>query len=906
MSAPDFASFYQAIHGRDPFPWQSRLANRVLENGWPGAIDVPTGCGKTSVLDIGVYTLAVNAGRPFGERPPLRMFFIVDRRLVVDDVFAHAQKIASALETGKAEPLDWARKQLCLFDGALPLDVAQLRGGMYRSDAWAEAPNQPLICVSTVDQVGSRLLFRGYGVSGKMRPVHAGLVGNDALYILDEAHLSNPFLETLQAVGRYQTGGWVAEKIAPGIRVVEMSATRRKDATDSFHVEDEDWKSEALKPRLEAAKIARLRETRALAETAAEEARALGTEGVFGVVLNTVQAARDAFELLRANDECILLTGRVRPYDRDRILEKHKERIESGAKRTAGQRLFVVATQTVEVGADLDFDGLVTEAAPLDSLRQRFGRLNRLGRNIAARAVILRDLREASSWIYGESLTATWKWLKEKGEEVDFGVRAMNERLKGVDAGEYMPKQKSAPVLFPAHLEAWAQTNPAPAVDPDVAPFLHGGDSESADVQIVWRADLEDSEDPGYWVEQLRDAPPVPAEALAISISAARKWLARRVVPVADVEGAERVEAVETKTENPGRAFLIWRGPDDYDPASEISRIRPGDTIVVRSGEGGCDEYGWHPASTAAVSDIGDRAANAHVALAGGRYRTRVHPAVLKSIAETVRDFASAIQSDEPVDDSAVNAIKQESGARLWGTPRRYGRNSFIVTSRFWTPKGKRAPVQRDEEEGDLASFTTNVFLDEHIEGVTRMTRRFLKGCGINGGVSQVVIAAAERHDWGKLDLRFQFLLSPKQTGRPLAKGEGDYREYRSRKAEAAYPDGARHEFVSVALAENCGEWDAGVDGELALYLIGTHHGYGRPFPPAWNDSGYEIEGQWNGRTLRARDVHRVGRLGSGWAERYTAMTRRFGWWGLAYLEAILRRADGMQSRKEEEAHERA
>ena len=86
-----------------------------------------------------------------------------------------------------------------------------------------------------------------------------------------------------------------------------------------------------------------------------------------------------------------LIIGPARAVDRDKRAGELAP-IRTGQSKSRGEMtdpLVVVATQTIEAGVDIDFDGLVTEAAPLDALRQRFGRLNRAGRNITVEAVML-------------------------------------------------------------------------------------------------------------------------------------------------------------------------------------------------------------------------------------------------------------------------------------------------------------------------------------------------------------------------------------------------------------------------------------------------------------------------------------------------------------------------------------
>ena len=62
-------------------------------------------------------------------------------------------------------------------------------------------------------------------------------------------------------------------------------------------------------------------------------------------------------------------------------------------------------------------------------------------------------------------------------------LQALRE-AKGDDAlASMLSPTANAPVLLPAYLDCWVQSNPAPAADPEVAIFLHGPERDMADVE---------------------------------------------------------------------------------------------------------------------------------------------------------------------------------------------------------------------------------------------------------------------------------------------------------------------------------------------------------------------------------------------------------------------------------------
>lgn len=986
LAADDFPAFFKAIHGHDPFLWQMRLLKEVAETGrWPRAIAAPTGAGKTAVLDVALFHLAMEAHRGGERRAPVRICFAVDRRIIVDQAFERAKKIRDVLGAPADPVLARVAEALRAFGGA-PLHVEQLRGGMPREDDWARTPAQATILCTTVDQLGSRLLFRGYGVSERMAPVHAGLLGEDCLILLDEAHLSAALAETLDNVSRWRSARDSKELAAPW-GFSELTATPR-GLEHRFELNQEEKSEKNIHKRLQAEKFCELSDGGALAGTGAhaekfvEHALALAKacnrpDPVVAVIVNRVPFARAIFEVLKnaigeplvcppGADSVILLTGRVRPVERDDLIKRYRHRLFAGERKVAEKSLFVVATQCVEAGADFDFDALVTQIAPLDALRQRFGRLDRLGAKSPTRSVLIAAKDEVAKSakddpIYGDRAKATWAWLSEhalpadkknEGPSVDFGPNAM-QALIGSDplgASDCVAESKPAPILRCADLAFLSMTHPRPHPDPEISLFLHGELGRDTDVSIVWRADIEDcfkgpdsAEDRIERLGNILDlVPPRPGEALRIPLWQARAWLRRdqavATAPLADVDAPT---PQQERARSDGALQIARRKGGEKNTWEFVAavQIKAGDTLIAPSSHGGCDRFGWAPESKKDVPDIADEAAEHYE---GRRAFLRLHSrlwaqlgaagvaweevaALLAVHEQRARPFMEALSAvlnvgprgdaDNPLTNlhmkldrlreaESVTVERPYDAAADEGAPH--------IGAVLWARHGLKGELADQSgaavtDEGDAGSFQSErLLLSVHRVDVESIARDFTRAAGFSPRLADSVALAALLHDDGKADPRFQaYLAAGAPSGEPLAKSARRPRgEDSVARSDACLPDYWRHEALSVRLAIEylARAPRSDIDAELVVWLVGTHHGYGRPFFPhddGWDDHARSV----NGAVLAAAPGPQ--RLdfewnGVDWAQLFEALKRRYGVWGLAYLEAVVRLADHRASEMRE------
>ncbi|QDQ14173.1 type I-U CRISPR-associated helicase/endonuclease Cas3 [Streptomyces spectabilis] len=994
LTPEDFPDFVEAVHGHRPFPWQTDYLNQVAETGNWLDLDVPTGLGKTSLIDIWLFLLAWQCATGQERSVPLRLFFVVDRRLVVDQAHEHARTIQDALANASHESLTGrvAQALRTLSGESTALEAVRMRGGVDWASRWLRSPVQPAVITATVDQYGSRLLFRGYHTSPRMRPIDAALCGTDALLAVDEAHIAWPLLTTATDCTAYQHTATHPHLAHRGVQVVSLSATASADPARPRHrITERDREHPVAGSRLNAQRRLALRDASTLdknpslafahaVEQAMDAMLPLVARPVIGVVANTIRTARATFQRLSARDEIdvVLLTGRCRGQDRERLLDSRQMReLFKGIRADRDRPLVVVATQTIEVGVDVSFAGLISENAAAAPLIQRLGRLDRTGVLPWAPALVIRAAAPDPQDIpvYGPAAHATWEWLTTHAplatgaEDLRHSLRhglvinpaTLPALLDGTETASLNVPAPRIPVLHRTLLGSWTRTSPTPVPDQPTAPFLHGLSTTPEDVQVLWRSDLptmDGQPDWDRWAARMAQVPPHPAETVAIPARKLRRFLTQATADdtTSDLEGMpdHAMPAADRQQRSMAPVLRYDDRDNQWVPATGPRDIHPGSTIVLPSHYSGHDTYGWTGTPGAAVIDLADfpprtdsaptRLDAQPLALLGGFDEAAAHAATTaitqaskklltgegdECATDIVHQLLDRLLGLLPTADSAQptlgsyaydlhQRLSQLRTITTWdiaadGRSVRTGHaildaadpaRLLLVPARPQADRIERTAGVNDDD-ADGSSLTRPVSLPQHSKAVAARAANFAVRLELPAALVAAVETAAHAHDCGKHHPRFQCMLCAgdrllaESLGEPLAKSGMDPADRTGRRRAARlanWDPELRHEALSALAVQ---EWLAtgpastqGLDADLIVHLVASHHGHARPLlPPATDPNPVDV-------TCLMSDQQHItvnsAAMGTDWSgpDRFHALNRRYGPWGLVLLEAVVRLAD--------------
>jgi len=984
LTLSDFEKFFKAVNGNHgPFRWQENLLSVLLQNGrWPDRIAAPTGSGKTSAIDVHVFATALSAqdGWP---RLPRRLALVVNRRVLVDDQYERARYLSARLQEALAATEDSVLGEVALALSSLdklgdrvnreattpyPLVTGRLRGGSVPSRSWRDNPNACAVLCATPDMWGSRLLFGGYGTADRAASREAGLLAFDSVVLVDEAHLSRQLLVTADRVAELAIVAEEPLSGVPALQVVAVSATpgKRGQVKSSVAVEDDDLAANPeLNKRLTTPKPVKLvpvpewPNARQLPKIASAAARAVSdmrselasahqetasrSAATIGCYVNSVPMAVTVAKALRSEGlRVVLVCGQVRPADLERLREEYPGLL---TVEGSDQVDVLVTTQSLEVGADLDLAGIVTELASASALAQRAGRVNRIGKRdyeiaaedgkhaVTAVTVLvppdeLPDLKNNHSGPYSvKELNEALGWVR--GLEADrLGIAPWAVHQSAV------PEQDADRILYqrPELADAWqwARTSDELAAEPELDLWLSDSFDGETSVGIVVRdvipVDPTEAEDfvrglppdrrevfpVPYRTAQavLRDLlqaeeldpSPVPIRVRGEDISALKRRDSDRVdirpgdLVVIDssekiatpIEGmfsppvvvapaapdSEAEDELEQSSRVQAEDLLHYLPPLDP-PYRELDARYRGRLVLRLEWAEGKDRIAGFPRDLARriVTEFADSPENAEGLAEGDRHSALAAllneiaddaiPANLGRLVRAVTDLVSG-----PVKDSDIIVQPDEAPCRILVLDRR----------RAIAEEDRQIFAQREKE----------VFLEEHQGAVAERASWLAKNLNLPDGLRTALRLAGLHHDDGKADHRFQtYRLGKRGDGNLLAKSRREtIREARGDQRQAGLPSHWRHEQRSVVDA-----WDPihaqDVDPALALRLIGTSHGHGRSgFPHTARElAGPTDPAHW---LKRASDLFDFG----GWDELIELTHLRYGVWGCAYLEAVLRAAD--------------
>lgn len=999
-----------------PFPWQLDLLRRFRQGEVVSSIDIPTGLGKTGVMAVWLVA------RALGASVPRRLVYVVDRRAVVDQ----ATEVAESLRAWLAE--DRAVSAALGLDDR-PLPISTLRGQHIDNRAWLNDPSSPAIVVGTIDMVGSRLLFSGYGVSSKMRPYHAGLLGADTLVVLDEAHLVPAFEDLLRQVerGADSFGPKLKElrALLPRFKLLSLSATGRQTDTTPLSLSDADRRDPIVSKRLTAKKTLSIvelagavaEETTDANESAPSAAEADdANERSTGPKLAGV-LAKQAWDLARqgsaqvrclvfcnARKDATAVAAELRNLAKSASApeptielfvggRRVKERVQArdglarlgflaGTSVNLERSAFLIATSAGEVGVDLDADHVVCDLVAWERMVQRLGRVNRRGDGDAKVIVVveseptpsdgakkalerrkasndanmhLDELTKKLSALQGERTTvpkgqkksveakADEEKRKQAEKELKKSISACQKRIKAfkdadakvvarheaevaqhqalrqlleaarADGGGLSPDallklrerrdladalraattvEQLRPELTRALIDAWSMTSLEDHPGrPEVDPWLRGfGPNDRPQTTVVWRRHLPARADGAFDGKAAKRffeaAPPHTSEQLETETQLVLDWLIDRAAAVSEAKGDEAsldAKQIVAIALGPRGELRGWRTLEQL--ATAKSKVKNESKEAKKAREQGVKQLEEVLVGATLVVDA--RLDGLTDGLLDGKAETVAVVADDSSGTWLARPDAAGV----PVTGFRIRELGaggQEDTGMAWSTTPGEGwvrRHLFVTNVVDGEPS---AALAIDGWVGDAATEDERAQagrpqqLDEHQDWAAECAREIAKRLRLERRYEDLLALSARLHDEGKRAATWQRAFKAPIDGRPYAKTKGPI--------DFDILDGYRHELGSLPYVEADGEFKAlgADDQDFVLHLVAAHHGFARPVigtsgcddaPPSIVDD-------------RARAV----------ALRFARLSRRWGPWGLAWWEALMRAADQTASRRNQHA----
>jgi CRISPR-associated endonuclease/helicase Cas3 len=831
-----FNDAFKNLTGNEPFPWQTALYERFISSrpdNIPRSCNLPTGLGKTSVIAIWLLARQVNLSLP------RRLAYVVNRRTVVDQTTEEVKRYK------KIRP---------------DLAISTLRGEFVDNREWSTDPSREAVICGTVDMIGSRVLFSGYGIGFKSRPLHAGFLGQDTLIVHDEAHLEPAFQDLLLAIQSEQHSGRFPDRYP--IRVMELTATSRgggevfglteEEKHTDFERMDIPGPLRVVWQRTHAKKTVRLHEERS--ELADELAGlALAYESAECAILIFVRHVDDLGKTLALlpKERTRQLTGTMRGFERDSLLidpifarflpESSRPENILPAKGT----VYLVCTSAGEVGVNISADHLVCDLSTFESMAQRFGRVNRFGSRDDTRI----DIVHPAEFDDKDKLTPARRKTLALLASLDDASPAALSKLDPTARLDAFAPRPTTPQTSDILFDMWSMTSVRGRMPgrPKVEPYLRGirDDWEPPQTKIGWRSEVAE-----ITGKQLDEYPPqdllelYPVKSLELLtdrsdriFNTLKKLMPADDVPIWVVDDESNVEVTSYKRVVEGDKELI-----------------EGVILLLPPKLGGL-ERGFFTAAA--------------------EYDERVHYDVADEWWFEDQPMRKRQWSDEEGFESKA-PLGMKSVARIvFRHPDDEDENEKPIKVWHWY-------VRLDVADPDAQS-RQNYALQPHLNDTKEAAANLVERLQLESDLGDVIVLAAAYHDLGKDRERWQNSIGNRgypdvkwaKSGKYAASGERSY---------------YRHEFGSILDVQYEPNFRQLSDDakDLLLHLVAAHHGRARP--------------HFNSRECvddkHPTEISRDFAIEA--ARRFERLQRKFGRWGLAYLESLVRAADYEASVKAE------